>query len=168
IGSSPNAGVVSYYAERTPELPQTLKFVIDVIKKGNHDPALVEYAIALVFGEGRAAGDYEARGETMASDLADGWTPEIEKQFYQAVLDIRKTPNLADELFKRMDGVYERVLPGYSPDYKPVPGTSNFVIGPERQMDLYQAYLKSAVGTGAQLYRLYPRDFWMVIDPDKN
>jgi hypothetical protein len=37
-----------------------------------------------------------------------------------------------------------------------------FVIGPERQLDLYEAYLKSVEGADGRLYRLYPRDFWMV------
>jgi|SRR5882724_3607256 len=103
-----------------------------------------------------------------AADLADGWTPEMERKFYQAILDIRKTPNLVDELFKRKDAVYAKVFPGYSPNEKLAPGTINFVIGPERQMELYEGYLKSAVGADTHLYRLYPRDFWMVIDPDKN
>ena len=36
------------------------------------------------------------------------------------------------------------------------------MIGPERQLDLYEAYLKSVEGTDGRLYRLYPRDLWMV------
>jgi hypothetical protein len=36
-----------------------------------------------------------------------------------------------------------------------------FVIGPEKQMSAYEAYLKSVEGADTQLYRLYPRDFWL-------
>jgi hypothetical protein len=42
-----------------------------------------------------------------------------------------------------------------------VAGAVYFVIGPEKQMTAYEAYLKSAEGPDTQLYRLYPRDFWL-------
>ena len=42
-------GWAGYYAERMPEIPQTLHFAIDVIKKGPRDPQFGEYAIALAF-----------------------------------------------------------------------------------------------------------------------
>jgi hypothetical protein len=36
------------------------------------------------------------------------------------------------------------------------------VLGPERQLDLYEAYLKSVEGADGRLYGLYSRDLWMV------
>jgi hypothetical protein len=36
-----------------------------------------------------------------------------------------------------------------------------FVIGPAKQLDAYQDYLRAAVGKTATLHRLYPRDFWI-------
>ena len=98
----------------------------------------------------------------MAADIADGVKPEIVKQFRQAVLDLRKTPNLSDELFNRMGAVYARVLPGYDPNLKTVPGGVYFIIGSEKQFVAYEAYLKSTLGADVKLWRLYPRDFWMV------
>ena len=50
---SPNIGRMGWYAERTPELPQTLRFVIEELKKAQPDPGLVEYAIAVAFSEFR-------------------------------------------------------------------------------------------------------------------
>jgi hypothetical protein len=44
---------------------------------------------------------------------------------------------------------------------KDIPGRNFFVIGPEKQMAAYEAYLKSVEGADTQLYRLYPRDFWL-------
>ena len=41
-----------------------------------------------------------------------------------------------------------------------VPGAVYFVIGNDKQMAAYEAYLKSAVSPAAVLHRLYPRDFW--------
>lgn len=164
LGGSPTAGRESYYAERTPELPQTLRFVIDELKKAPRDPELVDYAIAQAFGEFRSASTYEARGESMAADVADDLRPEAVKQFRQAVLDLRNAPNLSDELFDRMGPVYAKILPGYDPQLKTVPGAVYFVIGPEKQFAAYEAYLKSTLGADTRLYRLYPRDFWMTMD----
>jgi Zn-dependent M16 (insulinase) family peptidase len=161
LGGSPAAGRISYYAERTPELPQTIRFVIDELKNAPRDPNLGEYVIAQVFNEFRSASGYEGRGEAMAADLADGVTPEMVSRFRKAVLELRNMPNLVDELYKRMETVYARVLPGYRMKAKDVPEGVFFVIGPERQFDLYESYLKSVEGQDTRLYRLYPRDFWM-------
>jgi len=53
-------------------------------------------------------------------------------------------------------------LPGYGKSVKNVPGGIYFVIGPEKQMQAYEAYLKSVDGANTTLFRLYPRDFWMM------
>ena len=45
---------------------------------------------------------------------------------------------------------------------KDVAGASYFVIGSEKQMAASEAYLKSTQGADTRLYRLYPRDFWLV------
>ncbi|HEX5707066.1 MAG TPA: hypothetical protein VFX96_07210, partial [Pyrinomonadaceae bacterium] len=100
-------------------------------------------------------------GEAMAADLADGVTPDAVRRFRQAVLDLRKTPNLADELFKRMPKVYARILPGYEGRARDVKGGVFFVIGPEKQMTAYEQYLKTVEGSDAEVFRLYPRDFWI-------
>jgi Zn-dependent M16 (insulinase) family peptidase len=162
IGSSPTTGRENYYAERTPEIPQTLKFVIDEIKKDSRDAGLTDYAIAQAFLEFRSASTYEARGESMAADIADGLTPDTVKKFRQAILELRKLPKLADELYDRMGPVYARILPGFDPQLKSVPGAVYFVIGNEKQFVAYEAYLKSTLGADTQLHRLYPRDFWLV------
>jgi Zn-dependent M16 (insulinase) family peptidase len=163
IGSSPNSGRENYYAERTPEIPQTLKFVIDELQKAPRDSGLTDYAIAQAFLEFRSASTYEARGESMAADIADGVKPELVRQFRQAVLDLRKTPNLYDELYNRMGSVYAKILPGYDPKLKSVPGAIYFVIGNDKQFVAYEAYLKTTLGAETKLHRLYPRDFWMVM-----
>jgi Zn-dependent M16 (insulinase) family peptidase len=163
LGSSPTTGRLQYYAERTPALPQTLSFVINELKKSPHDPGLVEYSIAQAFGEFRSGSPYEVRGESMAADLADGLTPETVRNFRQAILNLRREPNLAAELYKRMDQVYATVLPGYGGKGSDVQGAVYFVIGPEKQLSAYEQYLRTAEGANAKLYRLYPRDFWITL-----
>lgn len=163
VSSSPAAGRIQYYAERTPELPQTLRFVIDELKKARPDPNLVEYAVALAFLQFRSASSYESRGEGMAADIADGIPPETVRKFRQAILALRKTPNLSDELFKRMNNVYARVMPGFGTRARDVQGGVFYVIGPEKQLNSYEQYLKTVEGPDARLYRIYPRDYWMTM-----
>jgi len=161
IGMRLATGRSYYYAERTPELPLTMKFVIDEIRKADYDGSLVEYAIAQAFTGTRSASSYEARGEAMAANLADGVTPEIVSRFHREILELRKTPDLGGVLFKRMQDVYAQVLPGLKSGKSAAPDAVYFVIGPEKQFVAWEEYLKSSEGEGVRFYRLYPRDFWM-------
>ncbi|HLM55937.1 MAG TPA: hypothetical protein VK422_07370 [Pyrinomonadaceae bacterium] len=160
---SPSTGRISYYAERTPELPQTLRFVIGELKKAKPDTGLVEYAIAGAFGAFRSANPYEVRGEAMAADIADGMGPDVIRRFRQAILALRRDPKLSDELFRRMNTVYARVLPGLGVKARDVRGGVFYVIGPDKQLTAYEEYLKTVEGPDAKLYRIYPRDYWMTL-----
>jgi hypothetical protein len=154
-------GRLNYYAERTPELPQTLKFVVGELTKVKPDAALTDYAIAGAFDGTRSASPYEERGESMANDLADGLTPGVVSRFHKAILDLRKDPQLGNELFRRMNAVYGKVLPGMNVKAKDVEGGVYFVIGPEQQLAAWEEYLKKADTPDARVFRLYPRDFWL-------
>jgi hypothetical protein len=164
VSLNPAAGRFSYYAERTPELPQTLRFVIEEIKRSPIDTALMDYVVSLAVGSFRSADDYETRGEMMASDFADGYTPQTVKTFRQAILKLREQPGIIRKIYGYKDVVYESILPGYGKSLKEVKGGNYFVIGPEKQMQAYETYLKSVEGTATQLYRVYPSDFWMIDD----
>jgi hypothetical protein len=164
VSSSPASGRIQYYAERTPELPQTMRFVIEELKKAKPDPSLVEYAIALAFLQFRSASTYETRGEGMAADIADGIPPEAVRKFRESLLALRQTPNLSDELFKRMNTVYARVMPGLGAKASDVKGGVFYVIGPEKQLSAYEQYLKTVEGPDARLFRIYPRDYWMTLN----
>ena len=159
LRGSIGAGRVGYYAERTPELPQTIRFVVGELRGGARDASLADYTIAQVFADLRGAQTYESRAEAMAADLADGQTPEEVRKFRQSILTLRKDPNLGNILFDRKDRVYSAVLPGYDgASWKPAPDGVYFVIGPDKQLDAYERYLQTF---GGALVRLYPRDFWM-------
>ncbi|HUR83540.1 MAG TPA: hypothetical protein VM733_22480, partial [Thermoanaerobaculia bacterium] len=156
-----SGGRVGYYAERTPEIPQTVKFVVDTLKSAERDPRLGEYAVAQVFGETRAGGTYENRAEQMANDLRDGQTPDMVRKFRASILELRKDPKLGDTLFDRKDKVYGRSLPGYNVKGADVPDAIYYTIGGDKQLDAWEAYLKNAEGAETKLVRLYPRDYWM-------
>jgi len=161
VGASPSAGLINYYAERTPELPQTLSFVIDELKKSGPDQSMGEYVIANAFALIRSASDYESRGESMANDYVDGFKPEKVRAFRKGLLELRKMPNLVDELYKRKTMMYEQILPGYGGSVKNIQDAQYFVLGPEKQMVAYEAYLKKVEGQDTKLVRIYPRDYWI-------
>jgi Zn-dependent M16 (insulinase) family peptidase len=158
LRGSVSAGRTGYYAERTPELPQTVRFVIGELRNAPRDPSLADYTIAQAFGELRGAAAYETRAEAMAADLADGQTPEQVRKFRESILALRADPNLGEKLFDRKDRVLSASLPGYDgATWKPAADSSYFVIGPDKQLDA-ERYLQTF---GGSLVRLYPRDFWM-------
>jgi Zn-dependent M16 (insulinase) family peptidase len=162
LGASLSLARLSYYAERTPELPQTVRFVIEELKKALPPTVRVaDYAAVQAFAENRASGSYEGRGEAMAQDLAENRPPELIRSFRQAILDLRKEPDLDAKLVARKDRVYARVLPGYDPNAPAVEDAVYFVLGPEKQLAAWEAYLKEVGGPSAKLYRLYGRDYWM-------
>ncbi len=156
-----NTGKLTYYAERCPDLAQTMQFVVNELKNAPYNPSLAEYAVAQAFSENRAGGRYESRGEAMAADLADGLAPEVVAKFRQAVLDLRSDEELYDKIQKIMLETYGEVLPGLGPDGKDVPGAIYFIIGPESQFQSYEEYIDGAEGE-ATIQRLYPRDFWLI------
>jgi hypothetical protein len=151
-------GRAGYYAERTPELPQTVKFVINELKNEKRDTSLADYAVAQAFNENRSGQTYETRAEAMAADLADGQTADQVRAFRQSILALRKDPLLGETLFDRKDRALSKSLPGWSSEWKPVPGGIYFTIGPDKQLDAWEAYLKTF---GYTLVRVYPRDYWM-------
>jgi Zn-dependent M16 (insulinase) family peptidase len=157
-------GYAGYYAERMPEIPQTLHFAIDVIKKGPRDPKLVEYVIAMAFQESNASGSYEARAEAMANDLADGVTPAKVRQFREAILALRQSSGVADQIFQRVDKVYGQQLPGYGPKAKEALGANQgavyYIIGNDKQFRAVDADVQ--VREDEHVYKLYPRDYWLI------
>lgn len=158
LRSSAIEGRIAYYAERTPELPQTLKFVIAELRNAPRDIALSEYALAQVFVGTRAGGSFEGRTSAMAGDLADGIAPEVIEAFRRSILALRNKPDLEHALYSRMDAAASRVLPGYTDTSIPTPGATYFVIGPDKQLAAWEAYL------GAPLHRLFPRDYWVIVE----
>jgi Zn-dependent M16 (insulinase) family peptidase len=160
VGSSELSGRISYYAERCPDLAQTLQFITNEINNAQRDTTLADYAIAQVFGSSRAASTYEERGQAMATDLADGITPEDIRRFREEIVRLRDNPDLYDQLHSRMKDVYAPVMPGLVPNTPVARSSVRFIIGPESQFESFENYLKAS-GEDAQVFRLYPRDFWI-------
>ncbi len=160
IRFSNQSGRIRYYAERCPDIAETMRFVVNEVKQDISQLSLDEYIVAGSFGRSRAPDRYEARGESMASDLADGITPEVVANYRKKILEIRKSENLSEEVRSRLEGVYGKVLVGYGSSLSDVEKGNYFIIGPEEQFELFENYIAS-VEQPQKIYRLYPRDFWL-------
>jgi len=161
IGTNPASGLESYYAERCPDLAQTIQFVADQLRNAPYDPMLSSYAVAQIFLGSRAASNYESRGTAMARDLTDGVAPDVVRRFRENILSLSRTPYLYDTIQSRMLNTYGEVIPGLDPPGRMVPGATYFIIGPESQFESFEEYLAGTEGK-TEVYRLYPRDFWIV------
>jgi Zn-dependent M16 (insulinase) family peptidase len=161
LRSNEFTGRLIYYAERCPDLSQTMQFVVNELKNAPDDPPLADYAVAQAFSVYRSGSRYESRGEAMAADLADGLTPDKVRAFRTEILKLRQDPHLYDKLQARMENVYGQVLPGYGPTADKVEDPIYFIIGPESQFRKYEEYLHNVEGDFT-LYRLYPRDYWIL------
>jgi Zn-dependent M16 (insulinase) family peptidase len=159
---SDRSGRIRYYAERCPDITETNKFVVNQVKTAELGPNLLDYAMAQIFNNSRASGTYESRGQSMAADLADGFTPDIIRKYRQKVLELRKTKDLFNKAKARVETVYGLPLVGYGAVQKDVPGGIYFIVGPEAQFQLLEDYIKT-VEEPQPVYRLYPRDYWLTI-----
>jgi len=161
ISCNQTSGRVGYYAERCPDVAKTMDFVVNELGSATEDPALAGYSVAQVFRRSRAMARYEARGQAMATDLADGYTPERVAAYRGKVLELAEREDLYPELVKRMDKIYGKVLIGLG---EPLAESSDgyfFLIGPEEQFASLEKYVEETEGAQT-VHRLYPRDFWMV------
>lgn len=162
VSCSERSGRVGYYAERCPDIAETMRFVVNLLEPPEDNPHIAEYCIAQVFNGSRAASTYESRGMAMAADLADGYTPERMRKFREKVLELRNDPDLFTKLKARLDKVYGPVLVGYGIPSGDAPDGSFFILGPEPQFASMENLIKASEGEH-KIYRLYPRDFWLMI-----
>ena len=158
-GYGEGSGRASYYAERCPDVAETMRFVVQTLQEATENAQLADYAIAQVFGHSRAPSRYEDRGRAMAADLTDGFGPERVRAFREQVLALRDSADLYDALVAHMATAYGPVLIGYGEPTAKAQGT-NFLIGPEEQFASLEEHI--AVAEYPQpVHRLYPRDYWI-------
>ena len=156
------SGRVGYYAERCPDVSETMRFVVNELKNADDNPGLIDYTIAQMFGRTRAASRYESRGKEIAADLADGCPPERVADYRSKVLKMRRMDGLYQKLVSRMENVYGKVLTGYGEPLSKSDDGYFFLIGPETQFESFEDYIESTEGKQT-IYRLYPRDFWLTM-----
>jgi len=167
LRSNETNGRLMYYGERCPDLAQTMQFVVSTLKNAPYDSSLADYSVSQAFAVMRSGSSYEARGEEMADDLADGITPDVVSRFRRGILDLRSQGGLYKKLHERMERTYGMVLPDYGPNAVESVDkfdANYFVIGPEKQLDNYEKYLRSVESPDITIQKIYPRDFWQTTE----
>jgi Zn-dependent M16 (insulinase) family peptidase len=154
------SGRCSYYAERCPDIAETMRFVVNLIKEAEDNPELADYAVAQVFGNSRAQSRYEARGIAMASNYQDGLPPEKVRAFRQKILDIKRDKELYNKIKEHYEDAYGPVFVGYGRSSAESEDGIFFIIGPPAQFESMEKYIESTESKQT-IYRLYPRDFWL-------
>lgn len=161
LRSGETDGRLVYYAERCPDLSETMRFVVGELKNAPHDPKLADYAVAQTFSANRGSNSYESRGMAMARNLADGITPEKVATFRKNIMGLRNRDGFYDLLYDRMEEVYGRVLVGYGRGLSENPAGHYFILGPDAQFETMDEYV-AAEEEAQTVYRIYPRDYWLI------
>jgi len=164
LGMNPAEGRVSYYAERCPDLVQTMSFVTGLVKDAQalDDPYLAEYCVAGAVTANRQSDEYETRTRAAADDMVDGDTPERVARYRKAVLALRNSVGLWILMKPNIVAMTGRVLPGVGPNSRDVADGNFFVIAPAPMLDKWEKYVKEHEGKDERVFRIYGRDFWMV------
>ncbi len=157
---SEQTGRAAYYAERCPDVAETMRFVVNLLKNADDNPDLADYTVAQIFGSSRASNRYEQRGKSIAADFADGVLPEKVTSYRQHILKTRQKDNFYSLIKNRMEDAYGSVLIGYGKPLSESKEGNFFLIGPEPQFESLEKYIKQTEGEQT-VYRLYPRDFWL-------
>ncbi len=164
LGMNPAEGRIHYYAERCPDLVQTMTFVTGLVKDAASldDPYLAEYCVANAVTASRESDEYETRTRAAADDMTDGDTPERVARYRKSVLALKEKPGLWDAIKPQIADAAGRALVGVGPKNKDVADGVYFVIAPEPMMARWEKYVREKEGPDARVARVYGRDFWIV------
>ncbi|MBX3472234.1 MAG: hypothetical protein KF878_35730 [Planctomycetes bacterium] len=164
LRAAPLWGRASYYAERCPDLAQTMRFVVDLARDParHEDPWLLEYALAQLVSGTRVTDRVEARARGMAADLVDGLTPEVVRAQREALLALARAEGAWAEVGARRLPALRRVLVGLG---APEGGRAAhegvlLAIGPERLLAGWEAYVRASE-PGEAVHRIWPADLWL-------
>jgi Zn-dependent M16 (insulinase) family peptidase len=164
LGVNAAEGRVHYYAERCPDLVQTMSFVTGLVRDADKldDPYLAEYAVALAVTHDRESDEFESRTRAEADDRVDGDTPDRVARWRRAVLALKDRPDLWTAMKPRVVEAAGRVLPGVGPRSRDVEDGVFLVIAPEPMLARWEKRVRDAEGADEHVFRVHGRDFWIV------
>jgi Zn-dependent M16 (insulinase) family peptidase len=155
----PDTEILTYYADRSPNLSALIQFVVKNAKdiEALRDDALLDYVLSQTFSFSREMLSSSRRGQLLARDLRDGVTPERVRRFSEAILALRKRPDLVHELKTvGFDSICGVLLTDACVKQQRRDHSIFFFLGSENVLNDAEKRL-SIHG----LLRLYPRDYWI-------
>jgi hypothetical protein len=159
VSAWPDDERATLYADRSADLPQLLRFVDAEVRRAPVDERFVDYAIAATLSS-RGAYTFETRARGIASDLAEGRTPDRVRAFHARLLALRARPRLAEELHAHFVPAMSALIPSLAAGSALPIDAVYFTVGPEPQIAGYEREMRHAVSAGVNVVRLWPRDFW--------
>lgn len=159
IRSDPSARLLSYYADRVPDIASLVELVNSFANRVStlHDPLLLDYAMQRSFPFPRSMGTFAERGKRWAEDIYDGNEPAKVRRFSEAVLKLRQDYGLFPEMMKSVLPSLAPVL--LKPEFRAMQQTKKsifFFVGPDRLLTDAERRLSIP-----RLMRLYASDLWM-------
>jgi len=159
VSSDPIWRLVWYYADRSPSIVALVDLVNSTAHKVSdfHEASMVDYALQHSFAIPRSLSSFSDRGRGLAKDIYDGNDPQAVRQFSEAILKLRKDPNLLSEITRA--GLISLGSVLLEPKFLEQQRSSRsvfFFVGPERLLREAEQNLPIP-----KLLRLYPSDFWI-------
>jgi hypothetical protein len=156
-------GRVRYYAERCPDLVQTMTFVSGLVRGAGalDDPYLAEYCVANAVAWSRESDEFEERTRDAAAAIVDGDTPERIAAWRKANLALLAKPGLWDAMRAQVAPTTARVIPGLGRKSRDVPAALRVTIAPEPMLARWEAYVREHDAPDERVVRVYGRDFWL-------
>jgi Zn-dependent M16 (insulinase) family peptidase len=158
IYASPASKRIWYYADRSPDIPSLLGFVNEMASSASEltDSTLVDYAFSNTFTFSRGALTFTERGKVAAQDIRDGNEPEKVRRFSEAILKLRKEPNLLSELTRDgLPAICGVLLMNECKEQHQTERSLFVFVGSEQVLSDVEKRLSIP-----NLLNLYPSDFW--------
>jgi Zn-dependent M16 (insulinase) family peptidase len=159
VSSDPNLKLLSYYADRTPDIGALVQLVNSFTARipDFHDSSLLDYILRKAFPSPRSTSTFTDRGKSLAQDIYNGNEPAKVRRFSEAILKLRNDPNLLSEIIRSGLPSIAPVL--LQPSFREAQRRERsifFMVGTERL--LADAEKQLAI---PKLIRLYASDFWI-------
>jgi Zn-dependent M16 (insulinase) family peptidase len=159
IAGDPDTQMLTYYADRSPNLSALIQFVLSTAKGIStlRDDALLDYVFSQTFSFSRVMLSPSRRGQLLARDIRDGVRPEKVRRFSEAILALREKPDLLKELKQTsFDSICDVLMTDSCVAQQRKAHSIFFFIGSETVLSDTETRLSIP-----RLVRLYPRDYWM-------
>jgi hypothetical protein len=157
--ADPARGLLGYYADRSLDIPS----LVSALESGvagmanMRNPYLVDYAFRQMFSLPRSIYTFPVRERALVQEVRDGNTPEKVRRFYEALLRLRKEPDLLSELRRvstnSLCGILleERCKAEHTADH-----SIFFFVGSEKTLSDAEKRLSVP-----KLLRIWPSDYWL-------
>lgn len=159
ITSDPSLKLIWYDADRSPDLLSLIKLVNTMSENigSVQDRSLLDYAFEQTFSVPRSISSFSERGRGLAEDIFDGNEPWKIRRFSEALMALRRDPDLLSEVTAQSLNAISPVLVKSSFKQQQRAARSTFFfVGSERMLDATREQLSIP-----NLVRLYPSDFWI-------